>query len=197
MRPVNRAAFFGTLREKWGPWKQSQVAGADALLTFLESDRAVEDPRWAAYMLATTKHETADTWQPIVERGARSYFDKYETGTRLGDVLGNTQPGDGYRFRGRGDVQITGRRNYELMAKRLGFSLHEDPDMALIPSVAYAIMSLGMREGLFTGKRLSDYINPAICDYRQARRIVNVLDRADLIAGYALVIERALVPAAA
>lgn len=42
--------------------------------------------------------------------------------------LGNTEPGDGYRFRGRGFIQLTGRANYTQMAELTGIPLVEDPD---------------------------------------------------------------------
>ena len=64
-----------------------------------------------------------------------------------------------------------------------------DPDQALRPLIAYRIMSIGMRDGLFTSKKLSDYINAQGCDYRNARRIINALDQAALIAGYAKTLE--------
>lgn len=152
--------------------------------------------RWAAYMLATVKHECADTYQPVVERGARSYFDKYEPGTKLGKQLGNTAKGDGFLFRGRGYVQITGRANYQGLTAKLGLSGDDDliahPDSALHPGVAYRIMSYGMRKGSFTGKKLADYVNAGGADYRQARRIINGLDRADTIKGYAVAFESIL-----
>lgn len=169
---------------------QSQVDGLNILLSSIESDINLSDIRHVAYMLATVKHECADTWQPIVERGSRSYFDKYEPGTAIGKRLGNTQPGDGFRFRGRGYVQITGRANYKRMSDwlsitRMGYDLVDFPDLALKPDAAYFIMAEGMKLGGFTGKKLSDYINERECDYTNARRIINGVDRALMIASYA------------
>ncbi len=194
---IDHTAFFNGYRQAFGRLKQGQVTGIELLGRNMEADASITDLGWAAYMLATVKHECADTWQPVVERGPRAYFDKYETGTRLGTRLGNTQPGDGYRFRGRGYVQITGRANYARLTAQLGLGpeadLEQDPDQALRPAIAYGIMSLGMRKGLFTGKKLSDYISKSGgTDYREARRIINGVDRAALIAGYASTLESIL-----
>jgi hypothetical protein len=58
--------------------------------------------------------------------------------------------------------------------------------------LAYRIMSVGMIQGLFTGAKLADFVDGERCDYRNARRIVNGLDRAELIAGYARTLEAIL-----
>jgi hypothetical protein len=168
--------------------------GLARLLSSVEQDSAIQDIRWVAYMFATVKHECANGWVPILERGARTYFDKYETGTSLGARLGNTQPGDGYRFRGRGYVQITGRRNYLLLGQRLnlGDGLIKNPELALDQTIAYRIMSYGMCNGTFTGRKLSQFIGPGECDYKNARKIINGLDQADRIAGYAKDLEQVL-----
>jgi hypothetical protein len=138
-----------------------------------------------AYVLATAYHETAHTMKPIYERGGKPYFDKYEPGTRIGAMLGNTQPGDGYLFRGRGYTQITGRANYAKAGAKLGLDLIRLPDLALVSANAARIMVTGMVEGWFTGKKLADYITVASSDFTNARRIINGTDCADLIAGYA------------
>ncbi|WP_341325927.1 glycoside hydrolase family 19 protein [Methylotuvimicrobium sp. KM2] len=50
--------------------------------------------------------------------------------------LGNTQPGDGYKYRGRGFVQLTGRANYERIGKAIGQDLVNNPDLAADPEIA-------------------------------------------------------------
>ena len=193
---VDHTRFFNAYRSAYGRLSQATVNGLELLGRNMVEDAELKSVQWAAYMLATVKHECANRWMPITEYGRRDYFDKYETGTRLGRRLGNTEPGDGYRFRGRGYVQITGRANYARMTEALALGddedLVRDPDQALRPVIAYRIMSLGMRKGLFTGRKLADYINDDGCDYKEARRIINGQDQAELIAGYAETLEAIL-----
>jgi hypothetical protein len=176
----DRKKFFDSYRELFKPpkIKQSQVDGIEALLAFIENDAALTDLRHIAYMLATIRHECADTWQPIKEFASG---EKYEGRKDLGNVF----PGDGPRFKGRGYVQITGRANYRKFGKRFDLDLEGNPDLALVPKTSYQIASLGMREGLFTGKELDDFIHDNICDYRNARFIINRLNKADKIKGHA------------
>ena len=196
---LDRKRFFDGYREAFDALTASKVASIEALLAALESDPHVTDIRWAAYMLATAYHETAATMAPIDEYGSEAYFNRrYGPGTAVGKRLGNVRIGDGARFHGRGLVQITGRRNHHVMSVRLRESygqivdLEADPERAKDVLTAYRIMSLGMRDGLFTGKSLRQYINGAKCDYLNARRIINGTDKAALIAGHAVKFERIL-----
>lgn len=199
-----RGAFFARWRREFGALREPQVSAIEALLAALESDRHITDIRWAAYMLATVYHETAATMSPIDEFGSSAYFERrYGSHTSVGRKLGNTQPGDGARFHGRGYVQLTGRRNYTVMSQRLldsygvSVDLATDPERAKDILTAYRVMSLGMRDGSFTGKSLRQYITGRRCDYVNARRIINGLDRAALVARHAEAFERILRAAAA
>ena len=137
-------------------------------------DNGVIDRGQIAYVFATAEHEShfgrfmmelADGWD-------------YE-GVKF---LGNTEPGDGPRFKGRGFVQITGRRNYRIWSNKLGINLIDNPEKAALPEIAALILVSGMRDGSFTGVGLSDFIVGDRRDFFNARRIVNALDRADHIA---------------
>jgi predicted chitinase len=99
--------------------------------------------------------------------------------------LGNTQPGDGPKFCGRGFVQLTGRRNYTDWGTRLNIPLVTNPLLAMQADVAAKILIEGSRLGTFTGKKFADYFNPTKEDWVNARRIINGLDKAHLIASYA------------
>lgn len=175
--------FFNAYRDAYGRLKQSQVDGIESLLNHLQSDTEIKDLRWAAYMLATVKHECGDTWQPIEEWGkgkGRSY------GAPV-DVIGSDGKTYSVTYYGRGYVQLTWKDNYEKMSRALGLAdeLLIHPQRALDPDIAYQIMSWGMRHGAFTGKKLADYIHDDECDYKNARRIINGLDQWERIKGYA------------
>jgi putative chitinase len=84
-----------------------------------------------AHFLAQTCHETA---------GFRT-TEEFATGQAYeGRIdLGNTKPGDGRRFKGRGLLQLTGRANYRQFGATLGIDLENDPELAAEPGTSLRI----------------------------------------------------------
>ncbi|WP_420703427.1 hypothetical protein [Brucella intermedia] len=121
-----------------------------------------------AYLLATAYHETAHTMRPVREYGSENYL--------------RAKPY--YPYVGMGYVQLTWKANYQKASEKLGVDFVSNPKKLLEPEYSAEIIALGMKEGWFTGKKLSDYITLQKSDYVGARRIVNGTDKASLIAGY-------------
>lgn len=73
----------------------------------------------------------------------------YGSGTKLGAGMGNTEVGDGWKFRGRGFIQITGKNNYSAASKAIfgDDRLVKNPDMANDPAVAAEISAWFMKRG--------------------------------------------------
>jgi putative chitinase len=86
-----------------------------------------------AHFLSQCAHESGN-FKYTKELGDDAYFKKYE-GRK---TLGNTQPGDGIKFKGRGFIQLTGRANYEKFSKFCGEDCVTNPDLV---STKYPMMS--------------------------------------------------------
>lgn len=207
MSTINEATFYSYIRQHLfsGSLSTAQVQGISKLLQ-VAAEFGLSDMRQLAYVLATVYHETGvvqtvdghkvlvRTMQPVREMGSDKYLSKYDTG-KLAKALGNTSEadGDGIKYCGRGFVQITGRAVYQRLGKLLGIDLITNPDLALELDTSARIAIIGMMRGLFTGKKLSDYLNHTLKDFVNARRIINGQDSAALIAGYALTFYTALI----
>lgn len=129
-------------------------------------------PEQIAYVLATVEWETGRTFQPV-----REAYWKSEEWRR--------QHLRYYPYYGRGYVQLTWEANYRKYSTIMGLDLVGQPDLALQPEVALFILVHGFRTGAFTGRKLADYVNEAGCDFVQARRCINGLDKAAEIAALA------------
>ena len=83
----------------------------------------------AAAFLAQLGHESGSLrWMEELASGA-AYEGRLD--------LGNTQPGDGRRYKGRGPIQLTGRANYRTAGKALGLPLEDKPKLAARPAVGF------------------------------------------------------------
>lgn len=88
--------------------------------------------------------------------------------------LGNTQPGDGAKFRGRGFVQLTGRANYTTYSERIGVDLLTQPDLANAPEVAAALLALFLADrAARMRKALPAGLAGKSKDFLAARKLVN------------------------
>ena len=100
----------------------------DSFNTYLPKYKIDTPLRYCAF-LSQCSHETGG-FQFFHELGSKKYFSKYEPGTKIGNVLGNINPGDGYKYRGRGIFMLTGRSNYQRYSKVILKDLIGDPDQA-------------------------------------------------------------------
>lgn len=201
---LNHKVFYDNIRPLFsGGLKNAQVYGMEVILYSWENKYQQRTPiTQFSDVLATTFHETNQTMQPIHEIGNHAYFTKlYDvTGSRpsLARKMGNVHPGDGAKFCGRGDVQLTWYANYLKADQKLramgllkvGESLITNPDLAMRTDLASVILFEGMEDGWFTGLKLDDEIDAVVdgdefADFVKARKIINGSDRAQLIAGYA------------
>ena len=100
---------------------------------FLEDvlDENGMSPIAKACFMARMDQETGG-FRYMYELGSPSYFTKYDGR----QDLGNSQPGDGYNFRGRGYIQLTGRGNYTRYGPAVGVDLVNNPDLAADEAVA-------------------------------------------------------------
>lgn len=102
---------------------------------------SINTPARAAAFLAQIAHETGgfrwfeEIWGPTPAQL------RYSPPSKLAATLGNVKAADGWRYRGRGAIQLTGRSNYRKygLILGLGWKLEENPEMAAKPDLAYRI----------------------------------------------------------
>jgi predicted chitinase len=129
-------------------------------------------PTQMAYVLATTEWETAHTFKPV-----REAFWKSEEWRKSHLRY--------HPYYGRGYVQLTWEANYSKYAEILKIDLVQNPDLALDPQNALFILVHGFKNGTFTSKKITEFINEGKTDFVNARRCINRLDHAKEIADLA------------
>jgi predicted chitinase len=114
--------------------------GASQLLKQAAQAAGIQGTELAQFM-AQAAHETAN-FTTLQEKGSEDYFKKkYDPryAPKTAKILGNTQPGDGVRYHGRGYFQLTGRDKYMRIGRALGLDLVNNPDLAARPDIAAKI----------------------------------------------------------
>jgi putative chitinase len=113
----------------------------EPFMTATMAEFAIETPLRQAAFLAQVGHESGGfVWMHEIWGPTEAQL-RYEPPSDLATHLGNTQPGDGKRYMGRGPIQITGRFNYRLMGPKLGLDLEQFP--ALLEEPMHACRSAG------------------------------------------------------
>jgi predicted chitinase len=120
-----------------------------------------------AYVLATTDHETAHTFQPVRE----AYWVQPDAEAWRRKHLSY------YPYYGRGYVQLTWEKNYATYGSLLGLDFVRKPDLALDPRASLFVLVHGFRTGAFTGRKLTDYVDAHHTDFLNARRCINGTDK--------------------
>lgn len=125
-----------TQLQKLFPGSLTQCAAFIGPLNQAMQEYGISTPARQAAFLAQVGHEsmqlkaTRELWGPTPAQKS------YEPPSAKAKELGNTQPGDGFLFRGRGLIQITGRANYASTGQKLGLPLGEHPELLEGPVAA-------------------------------------------------------------
>lgn len=114
--------------------------------------------------MATVRIEVGKNFKPIMEYASGEAYEGRAD-------LGNTQKGDGVRYRGRGFIQLTGRANYALYGQKLGLDLIGNPDLALDTVVGAEILAQYFKDrGVIEACLAKDWL--------KVRKLVNGVNRA-------------------
>lgn len=180
---LNKEKFYSSIRKKVNLTMQN-VAGMEKVLDYgLQRDLPIDR---FSYVIATGWWETAQTMHPVKE----AYW--LSESWRKKNLRY-------YPWYGRGLIQTTWEDNYKRMGKAIGVDLTKNPDLLLEWEYSLPALFVGMEQGLYTGKKLADYIDGVdesdaedTREYTNARRIVNLMDKANTIAKLALTFEKGL-----
>lgn len=100
-----------------------------APLDIAMAEWSITSAKSQAVFLANLAHESAELTQWVELASGEAYERRRD--------LGNTVPGDGRRYKGRGPIQLTGRANYRAAGAALGLPLEACPEMLLDPIVGF------------------------------------------------------------
>jgi putative chitinase len=116
--------------------QQSPASAAESALSKIAQAAGIKGVELAQF-LAQCAHETGD-FLHLEELGGNRYLAQYDptVNPAKAKALGNTEAGDGAKYKGRGFIQITGKANYAKAGQALGIDLVNNPELAARPDVA-------------------------------------------------------------
>jgi hypothetical protein len=147
----------------------------DTIVAATSAPREAVHAAWPLVYAALQKHKVASwrsqigaiatitvevpPWKPIREYASGEAYEGRED-------LGNTEPGDGVRYKGRGFIQLTGKSNYKAYGALIGVNLIQSPNRALEPEIAAEVFAL-----YWKWKKVAAACD--IPDWRKVRKLVN------------------------
>lgn len=110
--------------------------------------------------------DLSDAQLDALKKDDKAFFEKVY-GANSGAPLGNKLPGDGYKYRGRGFNQLTGRANYDFYGKKIGVDLVNNPDLLKDPEIAAKQLAMFFRiQFANVTNRLKEYGVTDVNDFR-------------------------------
>lgn len=196
---MNEAAFYSAVRTSlFGRMSQAQVDGISGIIKAMD-EVGDGDRDTLAYALATAFHETGKRMVPVREGFAKTDAGARKAVANLAEKRGpNSAPARygkpagpfGQVYYGRGHVQLTWLKNYQNSSADAGVDLVRTPDAMLDPIISARVLIRGIMDGRWNGqgKGIAQYEGAddklSDTEAEDARRLVNVKDKAKLIAGY-------------
>jgi predicted chitinase len=161
-----QAAFMGQMHHESGGFRTMEES-----FNYSSADRIMAVSR-------TARNQGPEAVEAAMAQGPEAIAE-----LMYGGRMGNTEPGDGHRYRGRGFTQLTGKDNYTAASEDLGIDLVNNPDMAADPEVAAKVATWYWqnREGLSEAAQQGDA--------REVTRLINggdngLADREEATQGY-------------
>jgi Chitinase class I len=197
---LDSKVFYDSIRKSLfnGKLTEAKVQGIEGILSAMNrvGDGDIDT---LAYALASAYHETGSRMVPVREgfattdagarRAVNNLAAKRGPNSSVAKYAKPTGP-YGHVYYGRGHVQLTWMENYERSSADAGVDLVKNPDAMLDPEISARVLIRGLMDGRWNGQGKGidfyegedDFLNDA--EAAEARRTVNVKDKATLIAGY-------------
>jgi predicted chitinase len=162
------------------------AAGVRAAIAAAEAPRA--EKAMLERHIATQDRARMFLAQVLHESGGLNFFEEIASGAKYEGRrdLGNTQPGDGRRYKGRGPIQLTGRANYRSFGQALGLPLEDRPELAARHDIGWRIAALywqsrGLNELADQGQfvRITKRINGGTNGLEERVRYLGIVSRDD------------------
>ena len=127
---IGRGTLTAVFRKLGASQSRAEELGLAANVHF-RNYGILDNPLRLIHFLAQLAHES----------GNFKYMEEIASGAAYEGRkdLGNTQTGDGKRYKGRGPIQLTGRANYRKYGQSLGIDFENNPEIVAIPSVGLLV----------------------------------------------------------